>query len=96
MIQVVTNSYKDEQHPYENGFIHSRVIEYISHGIETEVFVLNRKKKKKVYYFEGVKVSVGDGEDLKQRLEIYKEATVCVHFLSVDIANTLKKNRTET
>lgn len=47
MILVVTNAYKDKENPYENGFIHSRILAYRKKGLDAEVFVLNSKKKKK-------------------------------------------------
>lgn len=91
MLQIVTNAYKDEKHPYENGFIHSRVLEYLNRGIETEVFVLNSQKEKRRYVFENVKVQVGDKFDLIKQLNYNNNATICVHFLSVEIASALEE-----
>ena len=91
MIQIITNAYKDEEHPYENGFIHSRVLEYKKNGMETEVFVLNPKKAKREYIFENVKVQVGDKNDLVNKLMEEPNNTKCVHFLSVEIISALEK-----
>lgn len=91
MILIITNAYKDENNQYENGFIHSRVVEYIKRGLHTEVFVLNPKKQKRNYDYEGVSVEVGDSHDLLRKIQELPQATLCVHFISNLICTTLKK-----
>lgn len=91
MIQIITNTYKDKEHPYENGFIHSRVLEYIKNGHQTEVFVLNTKKEPREYTFEGVRVIVGNSKDLYEVLNKNNNSTICVHFLTRKITEVLNK-----
>lgn len=91
MILVVTNAYKDKENPYENGFIHSRILAYRKKGLDAEVFVLNSKKKKKKYEFEDVKVEVGDTSDFVNRLKKDQSATICIHFITLEIINALNQ-----
>lgn len=91
MILIITNAYKDENNQYENGFIHSRVIEYIKRGLHTEVFVLNSKKQKRNYVYEDVCVTVGDCDDLLRKIEESPQATLCVHFISDLICKTFNR-----
>lgn len=91
MILIITNAYKDENNQYANGFIHSRVVEYIKRGLHTEVFVLDTKKQKREYVYEGVHVSVGDTEDLFRKTEELPQATLCIHFISDLICKTLER-----
>lgn len=91
MIQIITNTYKDQEHPYENGFIHTRVLEYIRNGHQTEVFVLNSKRKPCEYVFEGVRVTVGNAKDLYKVLNKNNDSIICVHFLTKSIAKVLSE-----
>lgn len=91
MILVVTNAYKDEKNPYENGFIHSRILAYKKQGLDTEVFVLNSRKKRKKYEFEDVKVEVGDASDFVNRLKQDQKATICIHFITLEIVKALNQ-----
>lgn len=85
MLLTLVSDYKTEDRPYVNGFVHSRVLSYIAQGMPTEVFVLNKKKKKKVYKIEGVVVHVGNVDDLCHFVNDQKVRNVCVHFLCAEM-----------
>ena len=91
MILTLVSDYKTESRPYVNGFVHSRVLSYLKQDVNTEVFVLNDKKKKCTYEIDGVIVHVGNVDDLNEFVIKHCVKTICVHFLCVDMINFFNK-----
>lgn len=91
MLLVIVNNYVTAENPYANGFVHRRVISYLKDGIETKVFVLNKKKKKGKYSFEGVEVHVGYVDDLIDIFKVEDVSAICIHFLNRNIIKVLNK-----
>lgn len=91
MLLVVTNTYVDEGHPYENSFIHSRMISYHRNGIDSEVFVLNSKKERRKYEFEGVKVEVGGIPEFINKVSETPNIRLCFHFISRTMIKALQQ-----
>ena len=91
MLIVITNNYPEEGKPYQNGFIHSRMLYYLRNGIDAQVFVMNAKKKHLYYIYEGVSVEIGDEDNLMQLLLMNPYADLCVHFINGQIINVLNK-----
>ncbi|MGL6057440.1 MAG: glycosyltransferase family 4 protein [Culicoidibacterales bacterium] len=56
---VVTTAYPSEKNKYANGFIHTRVKEYIKDKIEIVIWVNKDVDKVEQYIYEGVTVNVG-------------------------------------
>ena len=44
MLLTVVQCYVSEKERYANGFVHSRVKNYIENGIESNVFLISNKK----------------------------------------------------
>lgn len=91
MLLVVTNTYVDESHPYENSFVHSRMISYHRNGIESEVFVLNNKKTRRKYEFEGISVEVGGISEFVSKVSENSDIRLCFHFISRSMIKALKQ-----
>lgn len=90
MLIILTNNYVEEGKPYQNGFIHSRMLYYLKNGVDAQVFVLNSKREHLQYEYEGVRVQIGDEHNLTILLEKYPEADLCIHFISNSMINVLK------
>lgn len=93
MILVLVYNYKSEKEPYVNGFVHTRIKAYQEHGLDVRVFVLNRKKAKTSYTFDGVDVTVGYKDELSDYIERNNIKTICIHFLDYKMISVLKKVR---
>lgn len=91
MLLVVTNTYVDENHPYENSFVHSRMISYHRNDIESEVFVLNENKTPRNYVFEGVSVEVGGVAEFIKKVSENVDMRLCFHFISRNMIKALKQ-----
>jgi glycosyltransferase involved in cell wall biosynthesis len=91
MILVIVNNYVTPENPYANGFVHRRVLSYLKDDLETKVFVLNKKKKKGKYVFEGVEVYVGYIDDLIEFMETEDVSAVCIHFINRNVIKVLNK-----
>jgi glycosyltransferase involved in cell wall biosynthesis len=78
---------------YRNGFLHSRVKEYmkINANIQYEVFNIDSSKPLHEYTFENVRVIIGSEEEL---LDIYSKENykkILIHFLDTKIMNFIYK-----
>ncbi len=91
MLIVITNNYVEDGKPYQNGFIHSRMLYYLRNNVNACVFVLNSKRHPEEYEIEGVKVQIGNEDGLVSMIEKYPNADLCIHFISNSMINALKK-----
>ncbi|MCQ2000379.1 glycosyltransferase [Arthrobacter zhaoxinii] len=87
---LVTNVYPSYGDLYRNGFVHSRVRSYRDAGLQTTVFVLNKRLRPGTYEFEGVDVQVGNAEDLDAAVRTNRFDSVLVHFLDETIWTVLE------
>ncbi len=79
MILFVTNAYKENREDYANGFVHTRALAYKDKGYDVQVFKPSSKYKR--YTIEGIQVTAGSGENLREIIEQSQVDTVCVHFI---------------
>lgn len=91
MLIVITNKYVEDGNPYQNGFIHSRMLYYLRNNVNARVFVLNSKRHPEEYEIEGVKVQIGNEDGLVSMIEKYPNADLCIHFISKGMINALKR-----
>ena len=87
---IVAPGYPSKENIYNNGFVHSRAKEYISNGLNIEVFSIEKNTKKN-YEYEGVKVNTGTYEDLENILSKNKYEKILVHFGFKKILQTIRK-----
>lgn len=91
MILVLVYNYKTKNEPYVNGFVHMRVLSYMEANLETEVFVLNKRKSKGDYSFDGVSIHVGYIDELQSFIEHNRIDTICIHFLDWTMIEALNQ-----
>lgn len=83
---VVSNAYPSDSNIYRNGFIHRRVKAYIDKGKDIEVFYLHQPKASaEVYYYENVKVTIGNKQHYTQYLKENDFETYLIHFINPDM-----------
>lgn len=90
MLLTVVQCYVSEKERYANGFVHSRVKNYIENGIESNVFLISNKKAED-YVIDGVNVIVGNSKDLVNYVNENDVTAMCFHFLNVKMVSALKK-----
>ena len=73
-----------------SGFVHARVKQYQSAGIETKVFECCPRHWQPSYEVEGVSVEVGDSRDLSIFIDKYKPSAICLHFISRNMIKGLR------
>ncbi|WP_354680011.1 glycosyltransferase family 4 protein [Macrococcoides caseolyticum] len=93
-IALFTTAYPSENNYYNNGFVHTRVIEYLKKNIDLniDIFVVNRNNKLENYVYEGVQVYSGNKKIIEGILNISEYHKIVVHFLDhkiIDILNRL-------
>ncbi|QNE89956.1 glycosyltransferase family 4 protein [Corynebacterium incognita] len=78
---VVTNAYPSKANLYRNGFVHSRVRGYLEEGLEVEVFYNHQPIENPYNYeFGGVKVRVGNDQELERLVAARSYDVILVHF----------------
>lgn len=80
-ILVVTNQYPSENEKYMNGFVHSRVRNYMDNNIEVEVLTYNNRiSESKQYIYEEVSVSILNEISLIERIQNNDYNLILIHF----------------
>lgn len=83
MVLVLVSGYKNVNTDYIfNGFIHARVKEYQSAGIDVHVFECCPRHWQPSYEVDGVSVTVGNTRELSSFIDKHKPSTVCPHFIN--------------
>lgn len=89
-VMILTNIYPSYDNLYRNMFVHERVRQYRDQGHSVQVFCLNNRIPEQTWRFEGQNVFSVHSAGLD--LALSKMRTVCVHFLTVEMWNVLKKH----
>ncbi|WP_312654127.1 glycosyltransferase family 4 protein [Proteiniclasticum sp.] len=87
-ILVITPGYPSKDNPYNNSFVHQRVLGYLEEGIHVEVFSVPGSPYKKnmdkpsvkQYEIDGVPVSEGTHGNLEDHLKKKRYSKILVHF----------------
>ena len=87
---IITNRYPNYLDLYKNGFIHSRVAQYLNEGVSVEVFTLSDNVETSFYEFEGVNVINGSKQALHDLLLSNQIKTVLVHCLDEQIWDVIQ------
>lgn len=91
MILTIAQLYVTEKMRYANGFIHARVKSYKTCNIDSEVFVL-QKKKGSDYIIDGINVKIGNIKRLVDLVNNNNEITcLCFHFLNPYMLKVIKR-----
>ncbi|MEA1938190.1 MAG: glycosyltransferase, partial [Pseudomonadota bacterium] len=90
-ILIVTNKYPEYGNPYQNGFLHRRVLRYRAEGLHSDVIRCNCFEMFGSYEYDGVDVTTGFRHELQMMLESGRYRTVGMHFLNPAIWSILKK-----
>lgn len=85
---VLVTTYPDEKNPATVGFVHSRVKEYIKHGINVEVLRISNVNR--TYEFDGVKVIENNSDELYKVAQKNKYSKILVHFLCPEMDRIIK------
>jgi len=92
---ILTNHYPSYDDIYRNGFIHSRVRDYILNGIKPDIFKLRPGEKISFSEFESVDIISGSQKALHRLLESGNYKRILVHFLDEIMWNVLKNYSSE-
>lgn len=76
---VVTPGYPNENNKYNNGFVQTRVVNYMQRGLNIDVFSYS-KKEKDSYVYNDVNVEVGGVDQLHEKIINGKYDKVLLHF----------------
>ncbi len=87
---IVSGCYPSYDDLYNHMFIHKRNKFYKETGFGTDVFCINMSEKAGYREFENIDVTVGGADKLASAVRSGSVKTVCVHFLTPYIWNTLK------
>lgn len=87
---ILTNHYPSYENLYRNAFVHSRVRAYGEKNITCDVYKLNNDAATSYDEFEGVSVTEGGQEQLKQLLLSGRYKKILVHFLDEKMWRVLK------
>ena len=87
---IITNKYPNYSNLYRNGFIHTRITQYLKQGIYVEVFTLSDDVETSFYEFEGVNVINGSKHALHDLLSSNKIKTVMIHCLDDKIWDVIQ------
>ncbi|PRQ10310.1 glycosyl transferase [Corynebacterium sp. 13CS0277] len=79
---VIANTYPNYGEEYGNGFVHRRVKFYQQCGIDVDVIAMPRRTSPYSYEYDGVRVHVGNGDDLHALLTLRHYDSVSLHFLN--------------
>ena len=77
---VLVTSYPSEKNPAVFGFVHSRVKEYIKHGLNVDVLRISNSNNE--YFFEGVRVIEGNPNELLRIARTNKYKKLLVHLMA--------------
>ena len=77
---VVTPGYPNYDNIYNNGFVHSRVKQYISKDMNVVVFSINKCTEIGQYVFDDVLVNTGNHKCLEEFLRKNNFSKVLIHF----------------
>ena len=80
-ILVVSNNYPSYEEKYRNGFLHSRLKEYLKNGFKVDMFVLEEGGQLIYREYEGIQVIGGSKYALKNILNGGAHEKIAVHFL---------------
>lgn len=90
---VISNAYPSDSNIYRNGFIHRRVKAYVDKGKNVEVFYLHQPKvTAEVYYYDEVKVTIGNKQHYTQFLKENDFEAYLIHFINPDMYYPIVNN----
>ena len=93
---VLANEYPAVGAEYGNGFVHRRVKAYQALGARVDVIAFGRRRPRKVYEYDGVRVLSGYGHELMGLLAARSYTSVSVHFLNPTMWNVIYPARHRT
>ena len=76
---VVAPGYPSENNKYNNGFVHSRVVQYKKNNMDVDVFSVTTGKVHK-YTYEGISVYEGCSKEFADFIKKNKYDKILVHF----------------
>lgn len=88
---VVTPGYPSKENIYNNGFVHSRVKQYIKRNMDVTVFSVDKNSKNEKYIYDDIIVNTGNLNNLEEFLKNNKFSKVLIHFGFKDTINTILK-----
>jgi glycosyltransferase involved in cell wall biosynthesis len=80
-VLVVSNNYPSYDEKYRNGFLHSRLKEYMKKGMKVDMFVMKKGEQLTYREYEGIQVITGSQQALKNVLKEGAHEKIAVHFL---------------
>lgn len=87
---ILTNHYPSYDDIYRNGFIHSRVENYIKEGLQVDVYKLRSGQKVTFEEYEGVSITSGSKKALRRLLESSTYSSLLIHFLDEEMWSVVK------
>lgn len=82
---LVTDHYPSGTDLYRNAFVHRRVKAYQQRGLPVDVFSAGRNRPMTVDHFDGVDLTRGSHEDVRQLLARARYDHILVHFLTEEL-----------
>lgn len=88
---VIANAYPSERALYRNGFIHRRIKGYEQHQLSAQVFYLHPPANKSyAYQYDGVHITVGHADSLREFLKVRTFKKILIHFASPDMVYPIR------
>lgn len=83
---VIANAYPSEKALYRNGFIHRRIKGYEQHQLSSQVYYMHPPASETyAYEYDGVHVTVGNSDGLRELLKAREFKKILIHFASPDM-----------
>lgn len=90
-VLTITNNYPSYEDLYKNAFVHTRVKAYKEHGERTDVFQFKSGMGIEYNEFQGVDVTIGGQEVLRELITYKQYDTYFVHFLTPEMWAEIKR-----
>ena len=90
---LITPGYPSKNNIYNNGFIHSRVLEYLENGLDIDIFVVKNIDIKSTYTYEGVSITEGNIGELEKLMNKNEYHKILIHFANYRYMKTIINNR---
>ena len=89
-VLIVSNNYPSYEEKYRNGFLHTRLQEYVQNGKKVDMFVLKNGGQLLYREYEGIQVISGSQKALKTILTHGVHEKIAVHFLDSEMWETIE------
>lgn len=94
---VIANAYPSEKALYRNGFIHRRIKGYEQHQLSSQVYYMHPPAADTyTYEYDGVHVTVGNSDGLREFLRARKFKKILIHFASPDMVYPIVEESAST